>query len=187
MFVFRWACCSWWVGGFFYVARMMMRKQWQRAKFQKGTPVGLYSERPLISLLLATPQPLSVSWKSASLCKLLSSPIIMHYPPPHMDMSHFDLCFLLLFFLFSSFRFPRGQWHACLSAFKISILLELYYIHIYVITQKLIKSAKRFCYISTVAISCLFLVKAQYLKMSRVLCDICMCWWQFCPRGPHFR
>lgn len=187
MFVFRWACCSWWVGGFFYVARMMMRKQWQRAKFQKGTPVGLYSERPLISLLLDTPQPLSASWKSASLCKLLS-PII--FPSTHGYGSFWLV--LLIAFSILILSFPWSQWHACLSnmhsKFQIVFLfftffffsslyspqrrlhhwciahkwisslicqftklkcecyLEWYYIQIYVITQKLIKTAKRFCY-----------------------------------------
>ena len=87
-----------------------MRKQWQRAKFQKGTPVGLYSERPLISLLLATPQPLSASWKSASLCKLLS-PII--FPSTHGYGSFWLV--LLIAFSILILSFPWSQWHACLS------------------------------------------------------------------------
>jgi len=74
------------------------RRRRRRGKFPEETKVGLYSERPLSSLLVATPPTLSASWKNASLCKTL----------PFLS---FHLIFLLFFFFFSYFSFSAFILH----------------------------------------------------------------------------
>ena len=96
-----WDCGLWWpssswVGGFCVGRRRRIIGWWEEgAKFQKETPVGLYLERPLISLLLATLLNLSASWKSASPCKLLYPLIyIPHHTWTWMISIYAPYCFL---------------------------------------------------------------------------------------------
>ena len=107
-----WDCGLWWpssswVGGFCVGRRRRIIGWWEEgAKFQKETPVGLYLERPLISLLLATLLNLSASWKSASPCKLLY-PLI--YIPHHTWTWMISIYAPYCFFYFHPFILDEGN------------------------------------------------------------------------------
>lgn len=84
------------------------RRRRRRGKFLEGTKVGLCLERPLSSLLVATPPTRSASWKSASPCKTL-----VFLSVNFAAFSYFCFSAFSHSFSYTMFHSPRGWWHAC--------------------------------------------------------------------------